>query len=58
MERRQGRIREWATSERGLILEALAAIYLLYWLLGFEVTVLSTLSVMSGHLFKLSWKNG
>lgn len=44
------------TSETALILESLIAIMLLYWWLGFELTVLSTLGVMMGHIVKLSWK--
>jgi hypothetical protein len=34
----------------------MVAIFLLYWWLGFELAVLSTLSVMAGHIVKMSWK--
>ena len=51
-------LREAATTEQALMLEALAAMFLLYWWLGFEITMLSTLAVIAGKVFKLSWKTG
>jgi hypothetical protein len=43
------------TSERALILEALVTVFLMYWLFGFEVSVLATLGVIAGHVVKMSW---
>ena len=56
MDHRTRRFKDIAGDERILILEALVAIGLMYWLLGFESTVLATLAVMAGHVFKLSRK--
>ena len=52
------RLREVVTTEQAFILEALAAMFLLYWWLGFEITVLGTLAVIAGKVFRLSWKTG
>lgn len=56
MERKESKLKKRMTSEAALILESLFAIGLLYWWLGFEVTVIGTLAVMMGHIVKLSWK--
>jgi hypothetical protein len=31
-------------------------IFLMYFFTGFEMTVLSVLAVLTGHIFKMSWK--
>jgi hypothetical protein len=56
MESKESKLKKWRTSEAALTLEALVVIFLLYWWVGFELTVLSTLAVMMGHIAKLSWK--
>lgn len=56
MERKDSKIKKHMTSEAALILESLATIALLYYWLGFELTVIATLGVMMGHIAKLSWK--
>jgi len=53
-----GRIRKAMTTENALILESLLAVLLLYYFLGFELTVLATLGVIAGHVFKMSRKLG
>lgn len=42
-------------NEKALIIEALIAIGLLYYFVGFELTVLSSLAVITGHVFKISY---
>lgn len=54
MERQSGTVRKYLTTESAPILEALIAVMLGYYLLGFEVTVPGTLSVIGAHVFKLS----
>jgi len=52
----RNRLRVTLTSEQALIIEALVSILLMNWWLGFEPTVLVTLSVLAGHIFKMSYK--
>jgi hypothetical protein len=48
------RLKRRFTSERWLILEAFIVMGALYFLLGFEITVLSALGVIAGHVMKIS----
>ena len=52
----RNRLRVTLTSEQALIIEALVSILLMNCWLGFEPTVLVTLSVLAGHIFKMSYK--
>jgi hypothetical protein len=49
-------MKRYLTKEWALIIEALIALHLMNWLLGFELTVLIVLCVLGGHIFKMSWK--
>jgi len=49
-------MKRYLTKEWTLIIEALIAVHLMNWLLGFELTVLATLAVLGGHIFKMRWK--
>ena len=49
-------MKRYLTKEWALIIEALIAVHLMNWLLGFELTVLTVLAVLGGHIFKMSWK--
>jgi hypothetical protein len=56
MEQQSGTLRRLLTTESALIVEALLAVMLLYYWLGFEITVLSTLAVTTAHVLKVSWR--
>ncbi len=51
-----GRIKKAMTTENALILEALLAIVLFNYVLGFEATVLGALAVIVGLVSKISRK--
>jgi hypothetical protein len=46
--------KDFMTSEGALMLEAAMVIFLMYFFIGFELTVLSVLAVLTGHIFKMS----
>jgi len=52
----RGTVRRLLTIESALIVEALLAVMLLYYWLRHEITVLATLAVITGHVFKIGWR--
>ncbi len=47
------KLKKSLTSEKALIIEAAITCYVLYWLLGFEITVIAALSIIIGYVVKL-----
>jgi len=49
-------MKKFLTTEKGLLIESLIAVHLLNYVIGFEMTVLTALAFMTGHIVKMSWK--